>query len=75
MSEKSLYDPSRWIRCNLRRELLACWTVWRKDPQLGRFWAHRSIDGVKRERQFIVDFMSPLPADRSTMRAETWCSP
>ena len=46
-----------------------------KDPQLGRFWAHRSIDGVKRERQFIVDFMSPLPADRSTMRAETWCSP
>ena len=28
-----------------------------KDPQLGRFWQHRSADGVKRERQLIVDFL------------------
>jgi hemoglobin len=28
-----------------------------KDPQLGRFWQHRSEDGVKRERQLIVDFL------------------
>ena len=28
-----------------------------KDPQLGRFWQHRSLDGVKRERQLIVDFL------------------
>jgi hemoglobin len=28
-----------------------------KDPQLGRFWQHRSTDGVKRERQLIVDFL------------------
>src|SRR5207237_765504 len=27
------------------------------DPQLGRFWHHRSTDGVKRERQLIVDFL------------------
>jgi hemoglobin len=28
-----------------------------KDPQLGRFWQHRGADGVKRERQLIVDFL------------------
>ncbi len=28
-----------------------------KDPQLGRFWQHRGTDGVKRERQLIVDFL------------------
>ena len=27
------------------------------DSQLGRFWQHRSEDGVKRERQLIVDFL------------------
>jgi hemoglobin len=28
-----------------------------KDPQLGRFWQHRGEDGLKRERQLIVDFL------------------
>jgi hemoglobin len=28
-----------------------------KDPQLGRFWQHRSEDGLKRERQLLVDFL------------------
>jgi hemoglobin len=28
-----------------------------KDEQLGRFWQHRGADGVKRERQLIVDFL------------------
>ena len=28
-----------------------------RDPQLGRFWHHRSTDGVKWERQLIVDFL------------------
>ena len=28
-----------------------------KCPQLGRFWHHRGTDGVKRERQLIVDFL------------------
>ncbi len=28
-----------------------------KDPQLGRFWHHRGTDGVKRERQLILDFL------------------
>jgi hemoglobin len=28
-----------------------------KDQQLGRFWQHRGTDGVKRERQLIVDFL------------------
>jgi hemoglobin len=27
------------------------------DPQLGRFWAHRGEDGLKREKQLLVDFL------------------
>lgn len=27
------------------------------DTQLGRFWQHRSEDGVRRERQLLVDFL------------------
>jgi hemoglobin len=27
------------------------------DPRLGRFWAHRGEDGVKREKQLLVDFL------------------
>jgi hemoglobin len=27
------------------------------DPQLGRFWAHRGQDGVKREKQLLIDFL------------------
>jgi hemoglobin len=27
------------------------------DPQLGRFWAHRGEDGVRREKQLLIDFL------------------
>ena len=27
------------------------------DPQLARFWAHRGIDGVRREKQLLIDFL------------------
>ena len=27
------------------------------DPQLGRFWKHRGEDGVRREKQLLVDFL------------------
>jgi len=27
------------------------------DPQLARFWLHRGEDGVKREKQLLVDFL------------------
>ena len=27
------------------------------DSQLGRFWAHRGEDGVKREKQLLIDFL------------------
>jgi len=29
----------------------------RRDPQLGRFWAHRGDDGLAREKQLLVDFL------------------
>ncbi len=28
------------------------------DPQLGRFWQHRGEDGVNREKQLLIDFLS-----------------
>ena len=28
------------------------------DPQLGRFWQHRGEDGVAREKQLLIDFLS-----------------
>jgi len=28
-----------------------------KNPQLGRFWAHRGEDGIKREKQLLIDFL------------------
>jgi hemoglobin len=28
------------------------------DPQLGRFWQHRGDDGLKRERQLLIDFLA-----------------
>src|SRR2546425_10262364 len=27
------------------------------DPQLGRFWEHRGEDGLKREKQLLIDFL------------------
>ena len=27
------------------------------DPTLGRFWAHRGEDGVRREKQLLIDFL------------------
>ena len=30
----------------------------RADKQLGRFWAHRGIDGIQREKQLLIDFLS-----------------
>jgi hemoglobin len=27
------------------------------DARLGRFWAHRGEDGVRRERQLLIDFL------------------
>jgi hemoglobin len=29
----------------------------RTDPQLARFWANRGEDGVKREKQLLIDFL------------------
>ena len=27
------------------------------DPQLGRFWKHRGKDGMRREKQLLIDFL------------------
>ena len=56
MSQKSLYERLGGYDaiCAVTNDLLDRMA---KDPQLGRFWQHRSTDGVKRERQLIVDFL------------------
>ncbi|HET6158347.1 MAG TPA: group 1 truncated hemoglobin [Dongiaceae bacterium] len=28
-----------------------------KDPRLGRFWKHRGEDGLRREKQLLIDFL------------------
>lgn len=56
MNDKSLYerlggyDGITVFANNLLNRLEA-------DPQLGRFWLHRGEDGVKREKQLLIDFL------------------
>lgn len=56
MSEKSLYarlggyDAIAAVCENLLPRLSS-------DPGLGRFWANRSEDGVRREKQLLIDFL------------------
>lgn len=56
MSEKTLYqrlggyDAIAAVAADLVGRLQA-------DPQLGRFWAHRGEDGVKRELQLLIDYL------------------
>ena len=44
------YDAITAVADNLLPRLNA-------DPALGRFWAHRSADGIRREKQLLVDFL------------------
>jgi hemoglobin len=44
------YDAIAAVADDLLPRLIA-------DPQLGRFWKHRSEDGVRREKQLLVDFL------------------
>lgn len=44
------YDAIRAVVDDLMVQLTA-------DPKLGRFWAHRGSDGIKREKQLVVDFI------------------
>ena len=56
MSNKSLYerlggyDAISAVASDLLPRLEA-------DSQLGRFWQHRGEDGVKREKQLLIDFL------------------
>ena len=29
----------------------------KNDPQLARFWLHRGDDGIRREKQLLIDFL------------------
>jgi hemoglobin len=54
--EKSLYarlggyDAIAAVADNLLPRLMS-------DARLGRFWAHRGEDGIRREKQLLVDFL------------------
>ena len=56
MSDKTLYerlggyDAISAVANDLLPRLQA-------DAQLGRFWQHRGEDGVKREKQLLIDFL------------------
>jgi len=36
------------------------------DPQLARYWQHRGEDGVKREKQLLIDFLCSSAAGRAS---------
>jgi len=44
------YDAIAAVAEDLVRRLVA-------DAQLGRFWQHRGADGVRREKQLLIDFL------------------
>lgn len=44
------YDAIAAVAENLMPRLMA-------DPQLGRFWEHRSEDGLRREKQLLIDLL------------------
>ncbi|HYR92266.1 MAG TPA: group 1 truncated hemoglobin [Terriglobia bacterium] len=44
------YDAIAAVADNLLPRLMS-------DKRLGRFWAHRGDDGVKREKQLLIDFL------------------
>lgn len=44
------YDAIAAVADNLVDRLMA-------DAQLGRFWKHRGHDGVRREKQLLIDFL------------------
>ena len=44
------YDAIAAVADDLLARLMA-------DPQLGRFWAHRAADSVRREKQLLIDFL------------------
>ena len=44
------YDAIAAVSAHLVGRAQAC-------PQLGRFWAHRGEDGVRRELQLLIDFL------------------
>ena len=45
------------------------------DPQLGRFWAPRGEDGVKREKQLLIDFLCAGAGGPCTIAGGNCCSP
>ncbi len=44
------YDAIAAVAGNLLPRLMS-------DPLLGRFWAHRGEDGIRREEQLLIDFL------------------
>jgi hemoglobin len=56
MSQKTLYERLGGYDaiCAVANDLLPRLQA---DPRLGRYWQHRGEDGVKREKQLLIDFL------------------
>ena len=56
MSNKTLYDRLGGYEaiCAVTNDLLP---RLQSDPQLARYWHHRGEDGVRREKQLLIDFL------------------
>lgn len=57
MNEKTLYDRLGGYDgiCAVANDLLPRLQA---DPRLARYWQHRGDDGVRREKQLLIDFLS-----------------
>jgi hemoglobin len=42
------------------------------DLQLGRFWSHRGEDGIKREKQLLIDFLCASAGGPMYYRGRAW---
>jgi hemoglobin len=56
MSDKTLYERLGGYDaiCAVANDLLPRLQA---DPQLARFWQHRGEDGLRREKQLLIDFL------------------
>ena len=70
MSNKTLYERLGGYEaiCAVSEDLLPRLM---SDSRLKRFWDHRGEDGLRREKQLLIDFLSASSGGRRTIPDET----
>jgi hemoglobin len=69
MNKTTLYERLGGYDATLELPTICCHAY--KRMQLARFWQHRGEDGVKREKQLLIDFCVRVQAVPCTTPDET----